>query len=77
MSEIERGDGSFTAEQFLAILKLFNVPASHFTSSTPQPDSSLQNALARLGAAQRRPFRSFSVLNLPLSTSSLRTSSKT
>lgn len=49
LSEIERGDGSFTAEQFLSILKLFNVPVSHFTSGR-RPTSELQNALARLGA---------------------------
>ena len=30
LSEIERGQGSFTAEQFLTILKLFNVPVTHF-----------------------------------------------
>lgn len=30
-SEIERGQGSFTAEQFLEMLKLFQVPVSHFT----------------------------------------------
>jgi transcriptional regulator with XRE-family HTH domain len=51
LSEIERGDGSFTAEQFLTILKLFNVTASDFA---PEPrggqESKLQNALARLGA---------------------------
>jgi len=49
-SEIERGGGSFTAEQFLAILKLFNVGASHFATSQPDPESELQKALARLGA---------------------------
>src|SRR5262245_35987584 len=30
LSQIERGDGSFTAEQFLLLLRLFNVPVSHF-----------------------------------------------
>ncbi len=49
-SEIERGGGSFTAEQFLAILKLFNVGASHFTAMPRDPDSELHNTLARLGA---------------------------
>ena len=49
-SEIERGGGSFTAEQFLAILKLFNVGASHFASPSTSHESELQNALARLGA---------------------------
>lgn len=49
LSEIERGQGSFTAEQFLTILQLFNVPASHFA---PARDTAaeLQNALARAGA---------------------------
>ena len=50
LSEVERGAGSFTAEQFLAILKLFNVPVSHFYHAAPDQASELQNALARLGA---------------------------
>jgi len=50
LSEIERGDGSFTAEQFLTILRLFNVGVNEFTSATPNQASELQNALARLGA---------------------------
>lgn len=50
LSEVERGAGSFTAEQFLAILKLFNVPVSHFSGAAPDQASELQNALARLGA---------------------------
>jgi transcriptional regulator with XRE-family HTH domain len=50
LSEIESGDGSFTAEQFLAILRLFNVPTSHFGVSAPDRGSQVQNALARLGA---------------------------
>lgn len=50
LSEIERGDGSFTAEQFLVILKLFNVPVSHFVTAEKGLDAELQNALARLGA---------------------------
>jgi len=51
LSEIERGDGSFTAEQFLILLKLFNVGANHFASEPARPDLELQNVLARLGAA--------------------------
>lgn len=49
LSELERGRGSFTAEQFLAILGYFNVPADYFA---PQAASGaqLQNTLARLGA---------------------------
>ena len=49
-SEIERGLGSFNAEQFLEILRIFNVPASHFTLERARPSEELQNALARLGA---------------------------
>jgi transcriptional regulator with XRE-family HTH domain len=48
LSEIERGDGSLTAEQFLGILHLFNVDTRHFIPSSIEAD--LQNALARLGA---------------------------
>jgi transcriptional regulator with XRE-family HTH domain len=49
-SEIERGKGSFTAEQFLSILKLFNAPLSVFDDSSVDSQTQLQNALARLGA---------------------------
>lgn len=51
LSEIERGDGSFTAEQFLMVLKLFNAPLSDFGIETQDDETTmLQNALARLGA---------------------------
>ena len=51
LSDIERGDGSFTAEQFLEILALFNVPATHFSPTSRDPAAEqLQNALARFGA---------------------------
>jgi len=53
LSEIERGKGSFTAEQFLTILKLFNVPLTHFASER-RPSSEVQNTLARLGAVHLR-----------------------
>jgi transcriptional regulator with XRE-family HTH domain len=49
LSEIERGDGSFTAEQLLSILQLFNVPVSKFIGESNRIDQ-LQNALARAGA---------------------------
>jgi transcriptional regulator with XRE-family HTH domain len=49
LSEIERGAGSFTAEQFVAILRLFNVGIDAFTPGA-EPTAELQNALARLGA---------------------------
>lgn len=50
LSEVERGKGSFTAEQFLLLLRIFNVPVDHFSHVQPAAESSLQNALARLGA---------------------------
>lgn len=50
LSEIERGTGSFTAEQFLLLLRLFNVTASDFVSEPGEPGLRAQNALARLGA---------------------------
>ena len=50
LSEIERGGGSFTAEQFLELLRLFNVTASDFVEDNRDPNLELQNALARLGA---------------------------
>jgi transcriptional regulator with XRE-family HTH domain len=49
-SEIERGKGSFTAEQFLSILKLFNAPLSDFEDRGSDPHARVQNAIARLGA---------------------------
>lgn len=50
LSEIERGAGSFTAEQLLAMGRIFNVPLSHFSTPAPVADE-LQNTLAALGAA--------------------------
>lgn len=51
LSEIERGDGSFSAEQFITLLQLFNADLAEFVpaSSTSEADA-LQNSLARLGA---------------------------
>jgi transcriptional regulator with XRE-family HTH domain len=58
LSEIERGRGSFTAEQFLLILKTFNAPLSYFSSwQTATEDKTLQNALARLGASHLQESR--------------------
>lgn len=51
LSEIERGAGSFTAEQLLEILRIFNVDVTWFAPSASSA-SVLQNALARLGAVQ-------------------------
>jgi transcriptional regulator with XRE-family HTH domain len=50
LSEIERGAGSFTAEQFIELLGLFNVTVGHFAPADQPPDAELQNALVRLGA---------------------------
>ncbi len=50
LSEVERGQGSFTAEQFLLLLRIFNVPVAHFSPGLAPVERSLQNALARLGA---------------------------
>ena len=53
LSELERGAGSFTAEQLLVILKLFNVPVSLFGQDDEADQvATLQNALARLGALE-------------------------
>lgn len=54
LSEIERGDGSFTAEQFVLLLQLFNTGVSQFVDEKTTTDSQLQNALVRLGAAHLR-----------------------
>jgi transcriptional regulator with XRE-family HTH domain len=50
LSELESGDGSFTAEQFLELLRLFNVMPGDFVEAPRQHDLALQNALADLGA---------------------------
>lgn len=56
LSELEHGDGSFTAEQLLLLARLFNVPVSRLAGDRGSDDShaDLQNALARLGAANLR-----------------------
>ena len=50
LSELERGQGSFTAEQLLTILRLFNVPVDYFAPAKVSTGAQLQNSLARLGA---------------------------
>lgn len=50
LSDLERGAGSFTAEQFLLLLKIFNVAVGDFIGEPGAPDLRIQNALARLGA---------------------------
>lgn len=49
LSQIERGDGSFTAEQLLTALALFNVSMDHFVRAADR-NAVLHNSLARLGA---------------------------
>ena len=50
LSEIEHGQGYFSAEQFLLILKTFNVPVDYFTSGKTSSSAYLRNALVHLGA---------------------------
>jgi transcriptional regulator with XRE-family HTH domain len=54
LSQIENGGGSFSAEQLLAILKLFNVTPAAFVDESHDRNSQLQNSLARLGAHHLR-----------------------
>lgn len=49
LSLIESGKASLTAEQFLVVLGIFNVPVADFSRKR---GSELQNALSRLGAFQ-------------------------
>lgn len=53
LSLLERGLGSFTAEQLLTVLKHFNVPIDDFSpKKTPaEIEGQIQNALARQGAS--------------------------
>lgn len=51
LSVVERGQGSFTAEQLLTILRQFNVPIDYFAPSKIPVESQIQNALARQGAS--------------------------
>ncbi|MBI5624148.1 MAG: helix-turn-helix transcriptional regulator [Elusimicrobia bacterium] len=53
LSLLERGRGSFTAEQLLTILRHFNVPIDYFSPNKPpsRVEDQIQNALAREGAS--------------------------
>jgi transcriptional regulator with XRE-family HTH domain len=51
LSELERGQGSFTADHLLLILKTFNVPIDYFSPAKPERQDQIQSALARFGAA--------------------------
>lgn len=57
LSEIERGGGSFSAEQLLLILRLFNVDVDTFDDSRSSTEGVLQNALIRFGADHLRQVR--------------------
>lgn len=54
LSEIERGDGSFTAEQLVLIMSTFNLHPDHFSVFRLNTSDELQNTLARLGASDLR-----------------------
>ncbi len=54
LSELERGLGSFSAEQLLLLLQLFNVDVAEFQEAPHDDSTQLQNALARLGAFHLR-----------------------
>lgn len=53
-SEIESGNGSFTAEQLVMLMQRFNLPLDHFIGKAKNENvnSQLQNALSRLGAEE-------------------------
>lgn len=51
LSELERGQGSFTAEHLLTILKTFNVPIDYFSPAKTESQDQIQSALARFGAS--------------------------
>src|SRR3989338_3410321 len=53
LSQIENGNGSFSAEQLITLSKFFNLPISTFDPDKPaDPEAQLRNSLARLGASQ-------------------------
>lgn len=53
LSVIERGGGTISAEQFVALLALTNLPIEAFVPRQ-DPEDEIQNALARLGALHLR-----------------------
>ncbi|MCO6431406.1 MAG: helix-turn-helix transcriptional regulator [Deltaproteobacteria bacterium] len=54
LSQLEAGQGSFSAEHLLLLAKRFNVPPGSFASINQNSDAVLQNALIRLGAKHLR-----------------------
>lgn len=51
-SQIENGNGSFTAEQLVILMQKFNLPLDHLIGEKKTAASQLQNALSRLGAGE-------------------------
>ena len=51
LSQLERGNGSFSADQLLTLLKHFNVQLEHLFPEKASSGSQIQNALARQGAS--------------------------
>ena len=54
LSELERGQGFFTADHLLLILKTFNAPIDYFSQEKPKRQDQIQSALARFGATHLR-----------------------
>lgn len=52
LSQLERGKGSFSAEQLLVLLRHFNVSVEYFAPARASAGTQIQNALARQGAKQ-------------------------
>lgn len=52
LSQLERGNGSFSAEQLLVLLRHFNVPLEELAPGKKSVGGEIQNALARQGAGQ-------------------------
>lgn len=52
LSQLERGKGSFSAEQLLVLLRHFNVSVEYFAPAEASAGDQIQNALARQGAKQ-------------------------
>ena len=60
LSRVEHGTSSFTAEQFLKLLRVFNASVAYFVDDKGDSQQQLQNALVRLGA--RHLYESSEVL---------------
>ncbi len=50
LSEIENGQGSFSAEQLIDLVTAFNVPLDYFVKTLTTEEDRLQNVIVRLGA---------------------------